>query len=350
MPIFSARELADLLEAELIGPGDAAVEDVSELETAGDHDLAFLRDGDRRQEAEHCGAAVLITPVKLERFAGTQVVCADAEMAMATVLGRVAEARRHRPQGGSPEAAVSPEASLGEAVCVGAYAVVGPGSRIGDGAVLHPHVYIGADCRIGAGTVIHANASVHDRTSIGRNCIIQYNAAIGAEGFGFLQRDGRNVKVPQVGRVEIGDEVEIGSLTTVDRATLGATVIGDGTKIDDHCHVAHNCRIGAGCIMAGSAKLAGSVTLGDGVIVAEDVGVTDHVTVGDGAVLGGRSGVHADVEAGKVVLGLPARPIGKQRRIWVLMGRLPEMYKRLRSIQNRLEDIEERLENGSHSQ
>jgi len=213
------------------------------------------------------------------------------------------------------------------------------GAVLGDEVVIYPNCYVGRHCRIGDRTVVHANVSIHDRVSIGADCIIHYNAVIGSEGFGFLQREGANVKLPQVGTVRIGDRVEIGALTTVDRATLDATVIEDGVKVDNHCHIAHNCHIGPDCILAGYAKLAGSVRLGRGVICAEDVGVTDHVTVGDGAILGASAGVPSDVEPGAVVLGTPARPIADQRRIFAIIGRLPEMARRLRRLEKAIEDL-----------
>jgi len=337
--MFSVQELAQMLGARLIGPSDIVVRDVRSMESAGPHDLAFLRNPRDRRTAESSNAGALITPVELKAYAGAQLVCDDAELAMVRVLEAVAAQSGAPPAGVSPRASVSAEAELGQGVSVADFAVIGEGTTIGDGAVIGAGAYIGCHCRIGPRTVIHANVSVHDGVTIGADCIIHYNSVIGGEGFGFLQRDGRNVKVPQVGTVVIGDRVEIGALTTIDRATLEATIIGDGTKIDNHCHVAHNCRIGPDCIMAGASKLAGSVVLGRGVIVAEDVGVTDHVTVGDGAILGGRSGVHTNVAPGEIVLGMPSRPAALQRRIWALQSRLPQLADRLRAVEKKLEEL-----------
>ena len=343
MPHLSAKQVAEMVGGEVLGPGDVAIDDLKTLQSAAEGDLAVLRDAKGKAEAESCGASVMVTPVKLESYGGTQVVCPDAESALAALLEVFAAERHPRPEGVSPRASVSPTARLGTDVAIGEFAVVSEEAEIGDGAVIYPNVYVGSGCRIGPRTVLHANVSVHHGVRIGADCVIHYNAAIGAEGFGFIQRDGRNVKLAQIGTVIIGDRVEIGALTTVDRAMLDATVIEDGVKIDNHCHVAHNCRVGAESIMAGSAKLAGSVRLGRGVIVAVDVGIRDHVTVGDGAVLGARSGVWKDVEPGAVLLGSPARPIREARRVMALTGRLPEIARRLRALEAEVRALRRQL-------
>jgi UDP-3-O-[3-hydroxymyristoyl] glucosamine N-acyltransferase len=323
----------------IIGREDVTIADLSGLEQAGAGDLAFLRDKNRAAQAEGCKASILVTPIELASYAGVQVVCEDADMALARVLSAFAEQRFPRPQGVSPRASVHPSVSVGRNVAVADFAFVGEGTVLGDDVVIYPHVYVGRDCRIGARTTLYANVSVHDRVIIGADCIIRYNAVLGSDGFGFIQRGGRNVKLAQVGGVRIGNNVEIGSLTTVDRATMDETVVEDGTKIDSHCHVAHNCHVGPECIMAGYAKLAGSVRLGKGVICAEDSGVNDHGTVADGAIIGGLAGVPGNVPAGAYMLGAPARPAAEQRRIWAIMGRLPQMLEKLRRLEKEVEEL-----------
>jgi UDP-3-O-[3-hydroxymyristoyl] glucosamine N-acyltransferase len=333
MPRLTAKELADMVGGELVGNGDVAIENVRALECAGEGDLAVLRNRRGAADAETSQASILITPVKLTTYAGAQIVCAEAEAGLAAVLELFAAERSLAPTGVSPDAQISPDAVLGKDVAVGAGAFIGAGAQIGDGAVIYPNAYVGPNCRIGPRTVLYASVSVHEGATVGADCVVHYNAVIGAEGFGFVRKDGRNVKLAQIGTVRIGDRVEIGALTTIDRAMLEATVIEDGVKIDNHCHVAHNCHIGAESIMAGAAKLAGSVRVGKGVIIAEDVGVSDHVTIGDGAILAARTGAAQDIEAGAVVFGAPARPIAQQRRIMALTGRLPEMAERLRKLE-----------------
>ncbi len=315
MPRFSAKELADMVGGKLVGPADVTVENVGTLERAEETDLAFLREESGKAVAQRCRAAVLVTPVELTDYAGTMIVCEDAEMAMATILAAFAEERFPVPEGVSPLASVSPSAELGQGVAVGDYAVICDGAVIEDGAAIYPQVYVGRRCRIGQRSVLQANVSVHDNVTIGADCIIHYNAVIGSSGFGFLQRQGRHVKIPEVGTVRIGDRVEIGALTTVARGTLEATVIEDGVKTDDNCHIAHNCHIGPDCIIAGGSVLGGSVRLGKGVMIGGDVAIKDHVTLGDGAVVGGAAGVSGDLPAGEVRWGYPARPLAEQLRI-----------------------------------
>ncbi|MHC4592307.1 MAG: UDP-3-O-(3-hydroxymyristoyl)glucosamine N-acyltransferase [Planctomycetota bacterium] len=347
MPEFSAEQLAEMVGGRLVGPGDVTVNNVRSLASAGAGDLAFLRNERSKADAEGCGAAIVMTPVELADFAGSQVVCEDAEVAMATVLAVFAAERFPAPEGTSELASVSPTATIGGGVAIGDYAVVGADTVIGDGAVIHAQCYVGSSCRIGARTVLHAGVAVHDRVTIGDDCTVHYNAVIGSAGFGFVQRDGRSVKLPQVGTVRIGNHVEIGALSTVDRALLEETVIEDGVKMDNHCHVAHNCHIGPDCIMAGGAKLGGSVRLGKGVICGEDSGVNAHVTIGEGAILGAKAGVPKNVPAGEVVLGTPARPIAEQRRIFAFEARLPQMAKRLRQLEKDIEALRKQLERGA---
>jgi len=349
MPKFTAAQLADMVGARLVGPPDAVITGIRDPQRAGPDDLAFVRDDEHLRAAAGCAAGILLAPVELEGFEGTLLVCEDPEAAAARALQEFVAERFPAPTGISTRAAVSAEAELARGVAVGDGAFVGDGAVLEADAIIYPGAYVGRNCRIGPRTVICANASLHDGVTIGADCIIHYNAVVGAEGFGFLQRDGENVKVPQVGSVRIGNRVELGALSTVDRGTLEDTVVESGTKIDNHCHVAHNCHVGPNCIIAGASKLAGSVRLGKGVIVAVDVGISDHVTVGDGAILGAGTGVHNDVAAGAVLLGWPARPISDQRRIYALIGRLPQLFQKLRGLEKQLKKLEQCIEQRSSS-
>ncbi len=339
MPEFSAKQLAEMVGGRIVGRADAAISDLSGMGEAGPGDLAFLRDKANAADAERCRAGAIVTPVELTSYSGTQIICEDADVAMATVLGAFAEQRFPRPQGISARASVHPSASLGKDVAVSDFAFIGEGAVLGDGVVVYPHVYVGRGCRVGARTTLYANVSVHDRVIIGSDCIIRYGAVLGSEGFGFIQRGGRHVKLAQVGTVRIGNNVEIGSLTTVDRATMDETVVEDGTKIDSHCHVSHNCHVGPNCIMAGYAKMAGSVQIGKGVILAEDSGVNDHAVIGDGAIVGATAGVVSRVPPGEFYLGAPARPAAEQKRIFAVISRLPQMLEKLRALEKEVAEL-----------
>ncbi|MFO8006272.1 MAG: UDP-3-O-(3-hydroxymyristoyl)glucosamine N-acyltransferase [Candidatus Brocadiia bacterium] len=339
MPELSAAQIARMTGGRLVGPQDVTVSDIRSAGGAGPGDVAFVRDA---EAAAACRAGVLIAPETVSDRDGATVVCDDPEAAVAVVLQAFAEDRARTPEDVSPDALVDDSASLGQNVAVGAGAYVGPDATLADGVVVYPLAYVGPGCRVSSGTVLFPHACLHAGVTVGADCIIHYGAVIGGEGFGFIQREGRHVKLPQVGTVRIGDRVEIGALTAIDRGMLEATVIEDGTKVDNLCQIAHNCQIGTDCVIAGCASLAGSVRLGKEVVLAGGVDVADHVTVGDGAVLAAGSAAAQDVEPGAVLLGRPARPIGEERRIIVLLSRLPEMSKRLRELEKRLDELAEK--------
>jgi UDP-3-O-[3-hydroxymyristoyl] glucosamine N-acyltransferase len=205
---------------------------------------------------------------------------------------------------------------------------VHPDARIAPRAILHPGVVVGRECEVGNDTVLFPNVVLYPRTSIGERCRIHAGTVIGADGFGYQPTSEGVVKMPHVGRVRIEDDVEIGALSTIDRAVLGETVIGAGSKLDDHVHVAHNCRVGRGVVIAAQTGLSGSVVVGDRAVIGGQVGVVEHVTIGAGARIGAQSGVHRDVPAGATWLGSPARPIEETRRTWAALRHLPEMWKK----------------------
>lgn len=204
---------------------------------------------------------------------------------------------------------------------------VHPDARVHPSAVLAPGVVVGADCEVGEGTVLFPNVVLYPRTRLGARCRVHAGSVLGADGFRYHPTPRGALKVPQVGGVWVGDDVELGALCTVDRGFLGDTVVGDGCKLDDHVHVGHNVRLGRGVVIAAQTGLSGSCVVGDGVLVGGQAGLADHAVVGAGARVGAQSGVHGEIPPGETWLGTPARPIATMRRVYALTADLPQMWR-----------------------
>jgi len=239
-------------------------------------------------------------------------------------------------------AAVHYSVQLGPDVSIHPFACIGEGTVIGARGRIYPGCVVGRFCRLGDDVTLYPNAVLYDGTILGHRVTVHANAVLGADGFGYRQQGGRHIKVPQLGHVEVGDDVEVGACTTIDRGTFQPTRIGEGTKIDNLVMVAHNCRIGRHNLLVSQMGIAGSSSTGDYVIVAGQVGIVDHVHVGDRAIIGAGSGVPQDVPAGECVLGAPARPAREQKRILLTLDKLPEMRRDLERVKKHLGMTEER--------
>lgn len=327
-------DIAEIVQGELIGDPQATVEDVAGLDTAAPNQISFVTE-DRLDQAAKSRAGALVVPRKLEDVSVPQIVVEKPYDAFLRLLRVVEKERRFAPEGVHPTAAIGKSVTLGEGVSVGAHVSIGDGVLIGEHTVIYPNVSIGAQCRIGRHSVIHSQVAVRERVILGDRVIVHCNTTIGGDGFGYRQDAGRHVKVPQIGTVQIGNDVEIGCNCTIDRATMDKTLIGDGVKIDNHSHIAHNCRIGAHSLLIAYARMGGSTVIGKNCLIAEDVGITDNVTIGDGAIVGGSSKVSKNIPPGSVVWGFPAQPIAKEKKERVLLRKLPEMWDVLRALKKR---------------
>jgi UDP-3-O-[3-hydroxymyristoyl] glucosamine N-acyltransferase len=223
---------------------------------------------------------------------------------------------------------------------IGACCVIGAGAVLGRKVQVHPLVAIGAGVQVGDDTILYPHVTLYDGVCIGARVVIHAGTVVGSSGFGYVPEGEHLVAMPHVGTVIVEDEVEIGAGVTIDRATLGATVIGQGTKVDNLVQIAHNVHIGRNCLLAGQVGISGSVVMGDGVILGGQAGVADHLTMGDGAAGGARAAVMQSVPAGAVVYGMPAHPRAEQLRIDAATRRLPELLRTLRRLERRVAELE----------
>lgn len=317
---MKASAVAALAGGQLVG-ADVEVSGVAPLDEAGPTQVAFA-DG---RMPDRCAAGLLL--VRDAAPDRSCVVLADPKLGFIRLLAawfpEVEGLWPVRGADGAPRAAGS-GARAGATIHPGAW--VDPSAELGQGAVVHAGAWVGADCQIGAGSVIYPTAVLYPGTVVGRDCRIHAGAVLGADGFGFHPSPTGPLKVPQVGRVVLGDGVEVGANSCVDRAFLGETRLGAATKLDNLVQIGHNCQVGRGVVMAGQAGLSGSVSVGDGVQVGGQVGIADHAQVGAGALLAAQSGIHGSVAAGQAVFGSPAMPLRQARRVFALLRRLPELY------------------------
>ncbi len=328
--------LAAALGCELEGDGSVELRGVASLATAGSGDLAFVRSGAHAAALAESGAAAVIAPPGLDTGGRPTLRSPRPGLDFARAVRRILPAPRPAP-GVDPAAHVDADAEIDARASVGPGCAVGARARIGPRSVLHANVTLYADVRVGADCEIHAGCVLREGTELGDRVRLQPGVVLGADGFGYeADEAGRLEAVPQVGRVVVEDDVEIGANTTVDRATLGETRIARGTKLDNLVQVGHNCAVGPDAVVVAQAGLGGSTTVERGAVLMARAGVVDHVRVGAGAYVGAGSGVTGDVAPGARVLGAPHVDLALARRIFVAWRRLPGLLARLRAVERRL--------------
>ena len=335
MKNFTIEAINQAVGGTLTGNPAILITGVEQVSEATESQLTFIGQKKYVKLWHQSSASAAIVKDSLDIEPGQEralVSVADPDLALAQVL-KMFEPEPPRCEAGiHSTAVVDSTAIIGATAAIGAGCYIGPGVVIGTGTKLYPNVTVLDDTRIGSQTVIWSGTVIRERCSIGNCCIIHPNVTIGSDGFGYRPSpDGRGmVKIPQIGTVEIGDGVEIGAGSSVDRGKFSATSIGDGTKIDNLVQIAHNCKLGRSCVMAGQSGLAGSVTLGDGVMMGGGARVNDHVTVGSGVRIGGNAGVVSDVAPGKTLLGMPADDHRQTLRLWAAQKQLPALIQRLK--------------------
>lgn len=315
---------------------DLEISGVSTIEEARGHEITFLSNPKYRGKASRCAAGAILVKEPLDADL-PQVVVDNPYLAFADTLRLLHPPKRPSP-GIDPQAYVDSLTDVSESATIYPYVYISRGARVAAGVVIHPGCFVGEGASIGEDTILYPHVTLYDGCEIGARCIIHAGVVIGADGFGFAWDGHKHRKIPQIGRVIIGDEVEIGANCTIDRAALTTTSIGNDVKMDDHVHIGHNVSIGDHTIIVAQTGIAGSARIGKYCVLAGQCGVIGHVTVGDGCTVASRAGVTADLPPAKVVSGYPAM----DHRLWLkcqnVFKQLPELVKRIRALERRLDD------------
>jgi UDP-3-O-[3-hydroxymyristoyl] glucosamine N-acyltransferase len=336
------KELANILGAELSGSGDADITGVAGVREAASGQITFITGKNYLKDlAQSRASAALVSPDIPDMHLPLLRV-KNPRLAFARAL-ELFYVKPYRPLGISDKAAIGRNVVIGADPSIHPFAVIADDARIGDRVTLYPGVHVGRGSVIDDDTIVYPNVSIREGIRIGKRVIIHSGAVVGSDGFGFVTDGGKHHKIPQVGGVVIEDDVEIGANSTIDRATLGNTLIKKGTKIDNLVQVAHNVTIGEHCLLAGQVGIAGSCTIGNYVILAGRVGVADHITIGNGVIAAGGSAIVKDIPPGQVVGGYYTMPMKDWLKVQAVLPKLPELKRQVNALENEIQKIKGKI-------
>lgn len=334
------KEMARILDGKLLGDPDVDVVSVAPIDSAGEGVLAFAASERYLKAAEVSKASCVIVP-KGFRVAGKNLIeVEDPRLALAKAMEVLYEPKKMSP--GTEEGAwVARTARVASSSHIATLAYVGDEARIGDRTVIYPFAYIGARVEIGSDCVIHPNVTIYSGVILGDRVVVHANAVLGSDGFGYAKDGVGHRKIPQVGTVVVGDDVEIGANAAIDRATMGRTHIGRGAKIDNLVHVAHNVTIGPRCLVVAQAGIAGSTEIGENVVIGGQAGLVHHIKIGSRTFIGAQAGVTRSFPADSTISGYPARDHNRSMRGYAAMKKLPSLIKKVDEIGKRIEKLEQ---------
>ncbi len=347
--VFSAKQIADYLKGEIVGDPNVTVSNFSKIEEGKTGTISFLANPKYTPYIYTTEADIVLVNsdfVPEKPIKATLVKVPNAYAALASLLEMVNSATP-RKSGLEEMSFVSPTATLGEEVYVGAFAYIADNVKIGSKSVIHPQVYVGDNVTIGEECILYPGVKIYSNCVIGDRCIIHSGAVIGADGFGYSKESEAYHKIPQIGNVVIEEDVEIGANSTIDRAVMGSTVIRRGVKLDNLIQIAHNCDIGEHTAMAAQVGIAGSTKIGENCVLGGQVGIGGHITIGKNSQVGAQSGIISNTKEGSEIMGSPAIPVKSFFKSSIIVPKLPDMYRQLNAMEKELAELKKRLDQDS---
>ena len=347
---FSAKQIAQFLQGEIVGNEEACVHTFAKIEEGVPGALSFLSNPKYTPYIYETKSSIVLVNkdfVPEKEVNATLIKVDNAYESLAKLL-MLYEQSKPKKQGISPLASIATTAKIGENAYIGPFAVIGENVVIGANAQIYPHVYIGDGAKIGDDCLLYSSVNIYHGCQIGNRVTLHSGAIIGADGFGFApQNDGNYKKIPQIGNVVIENNVEIGANTTIDRATMGSTIIHEGVKLDNLIQVGHNCEIGEHTVMAAQGGVAGSTKIGKGCMIGGQVGFAGHLSVADGTKVGAQAGIDSSLNDPTMYLGTPAMPLKSFYKSHIIFRRLPEMDKNVFELKRQVEELKKRLDEAS---
>lgn len=344
---MTLSEIAEVVGGKIQGDPNTVITGVSGIKEAREGDITFVANPKYTCLMKSTKAAAIITSFDMNGTDKPLIKTESSSLAFAKIVALIGAKKVKHPKGIHPKALISESAQIGKDVAIGPYAIIKDGVVIKDGAIVYGGCFIGDKVVIGEKSLIYSNVSIREEVEIGKRVIIHSGSVIGSDGFGFATVKGVQEKIPQIGRVVIEDDVEIGANVTIDRARFDKTRIGKGTKIDNLVQVAHNVAIGEHSIVVAQAGISGSTDVGNNVILAGQVGVAGHITLGDGTIVAAKGGVTKSTPSHTKVSGYPAKPHDQAKRVNACIQRLPVTYKRIKALEKEIERLKEIIENGN---
>lgn len=343
---FTAGQIAEFLNGEVIGNKEAKVWTFAKIEEGTTGALSFLSNMKYAQYLYETKSSIVLVNSDFEPeqpVEATLIKVANAYQAIAQLL-QLYESMKPKKSGISPMACISGSATIGNNVYIGPFAYVGDNSIIGDNCQIYPHANIGDGVKIGSDTILYPNATIYQGCKVGNRCILHAGCVIGADGFGFAPAEGGYSKIPQIGIVELEDDVEIGANACVDRATMGRTIIHHGVKLDNMVQIGHNVEIGNDTVMSAQCGVAGSAKVGSWSMFGGQCGIAGHIKLGDRLNVGAQSGIPGPEKGDQTLMGYPAIDHRKFARSAVIYKKLPEMYSQIGALQKEIDSLKKRLE------